>query len=202
MKTNIIKVTDTVAQRSAILDEAESAAKYNNLSSKATLQLRLLAEELTCMIPELLTYNDGKFWVENEGNDYTINLELIASSYVGLDVENILAVSTSGKNSAKGFVSKIKNMLAIYFSDSAADVDVMNQVLPSFYADESSVFINAAPLSWSLDEYRSNVSSQENYKEKEAWDELEKSIIASLADDVKVSIVGKEVKLTIEKKFA
>lgn len=201
MKTNIIKLTNTAKQRAEVLNEAEAAAKYNNLSSKNTLQLRLLSEELICMIPELLDYSDGRFWIENTDNKYTISLEIEASSYVGLDVEQILAISTSGKNSAKGFVSKIKNMLAIYFSDSIADVEVMNQVIPSFYADESQVFVSSTPLSWSLEQYRSNVEKTDFAKTSEAWDELEKSIIASLADDVKVSIVGKNVKIVIEKIF-
>ncbi len=32
---------------------------------------------------------------------------------------------------------------------------------------------------------------------KEAWDELEKSVVGHLADDVKVSILGREVEMTI-----
>ena len=37
---------------------------------------------------------------------------------------------------------------------------------------------------------------------KEAWDELEKSVVAKVADDVKVSIRGRVVEMTIIKKIA
>ena len=49
---------------------------------------------------------------------------------------------------------------------------------------------------WSLDNYRNAVS-----KEKEKYDELEKSIVANLADDVVVGIKGKQVEIVVVKKF-
>ena len=36
---------------------------------------------------------------------------------------------------------------------------------------------------------------------KEAWDELEKSVVAKVADDVKVSIRGRMVEMAIIKKL-
>ena len=36
---------------------------------------------------------------------------------------------------------------------------------------------------------------------KEAWDELEKSIVANLADEVKVAVRGDNVELVIDKSF-
>ena len=50
---------------------------------------------------------------------------------------------------------------------------------------------------WSLNKYK--VSVQES--EKEAWDELEKSIIANLADDVIVGVKGKQASIVVVKKF-
>jgi hypothetical protein len=35
----------------------------------------------------------------------------------------------------------------------------------------------------------------------EAWDELEKSVVSNLADDVKVSINGRNVEMVILKQF-
>ena len=39
-------------------------------------------------------------------------------------------------------------------------------------------------------------------EQAEAWDELEKSVIASVADDVIVGVKGKQANITIVKKFA
>ena len=58
--------------------------------------------------------------------------------------------------------------------------------------------VNYAYL-WRLDEYRSTVKKEE---QTEAWDELEKSVIASAADDVIVGVKGRKADIIIVKKFA
>ena len=52
---------------------------------------------------------------------------------------------------------------------------------------------------WRLEEYRSTVKKEE---QAEAWDELEKSVIASASDDVIVGVRGKRAEIVIVKKFA
>ena len=59
---------------------------------------------------------------------------------------------------------------------------------------------NAALLGWSLKAYRDAVAENRE-KEPEKWDELEKSITAKLADDVKIFIRGNNVEMVIEKAF-
>ena len=51
--------------------------------------------------------------------------------------------------------------------------------------------------SWSLNKYRNVVKKED----KEDWDELEKSIIANLADDVIVGVKGKQANIVVVKKF-
>ena len=58
---------------------------------------------------------------------------------------------------------------------------------------------------WSMRVYRVEIERylHENRKGAEdAWDELEKSVVAHVADDVKVSIKGRMVEMTINKKLA
>jgi hypothetical protein len=52
---------------------------------------------------------------------------------------------------------------------------------------------------WSLEEYRNSVKQEE---QAEAWDELERSVIASVADDVTVGVKGRQAQIVIVKKFA
>jgi hypothetical protein len=52
---------------------------------------------------------------------------------------------------------------------------------------------------WSLERYRTNTKREEK---TEAWDELEKSVIASVADDVIIGVKGRHADITIIKKFA
>ena len=55
---------------------------------------------------------------------------------------------------------------------------------------------------WSLERYREAMEEREKTAVvKEAWDELEKSIVASIADDVRVSVSGGKVDLVIEKQL-
>ena len=49
---------------------------------------------------------------------------------------------------------------------------------------------------WTLNRYKDSVRDSE-----ESWDELEKSIIANLADDVAVSVKGNKVEILITKNF-
>ncbi|MBP5618497.1 MAG: hypothetical protein J6X61_05065, partial [Clostridia bacterium] len=48
------------------------------------------------------------------------------------------------------------------------------------------------------EELQQNMADEEA---SEAWDELEKSIVANVADDVRVSIAGKNVAITVYKAF-
>ena len=50
---------------------------------------------------------------------------------------------------------------------------------------------------WTLANYRQNVSKEKD----EEWDELEKSIIANIADDVQVGLQGSKVEITVKKTF-
>ena len=54
------------------------------------------------------------------------------------------------------------------------------------------------PITWSLNSYREALSDAENEEPaQEAWDEIEKSIVASLAKDVIVGIKKDLVEMTI-----
>ena len=57
---------------------------------------------------------------------------------------------------------------------------------------------------WSMVEYEDALSARIRRDEAaalEAWDELEKSIIANLADEVRISIRGREVEMVVYKSF-
>ena len=56
-----------------------------------------------------------------------------------------------------------------------------------------------------MEDYRDQLRQYQELTEtndQEAWDELEKSGVARVADDVKVSILGRTVEMTIVKKMA
>ena len=74
-------------------------------------------------------------------------------------------------------------------------------MLPDSFEHSSSP---ALDWEWSMRRYENVVSSKLGQDEaaREAWDELEKSVVKNVADDVKVSIRGGFVEMIIIKKMA
>ena len=59
MKTDVCTISSDKSTFNAIFTEVEKSAEYNRLPKKQALQLRLLAEELVGMLPELLEVGSG-----------------------------------------------------------------------------------------------------------------------------------------------
>ena len=198
MKSNICSLTGQEGELKTVLHEVAKCTSYNHLSQKSALRARLLAEELVSMLPALLENAEGTFWIENEGSKYELHVSVKAKETADFFTrEKLLSVSSSGKNEAnKGIMGKIRaaaEMMLFPVGD-----DVMLNDFVGFEVDPSMSFSHA----WSLRRYENQISNQDDSAEKaEAWDELEKSIIAKLADDVVVGIRGKKVDIIVHKKF-
>lgn len=202
MKTDIYKFGKDSANFESISDIAAKLAAYNGLSKKQELKLTLLCEELIEMLPNLLAYGKGEFWIENEGTTYRIHALVEAGSLLSSTERNkVLSVSSSGKNAAAtGILNKIRAaaevMLATYSQSSA----MTNEAYADRYSDSYNMGQIDQPSDytnqWSLSQYKENAKG-----DKEAWDELEKSVIANLADDVTVGIISGKVEIVAVKNF-
>lgn len=210
MQTDKIKVTSGGIGREEALKEVERFSEYEKLDSKQSLRIRLLAEESLGMISAIAHDFDAYFWLEDEEGECRIHLK--AKTAMDLEKkEELLSVSTSGKNAArKGFMGKIRDIFenGIY---NVNEVDkltceydggsMMYASMGTFAPDAAS--FNSLIYKWSLNRYRTKLSEEldDNPVANEAWDELEKSIVASIADDVEVSVAGSDVELVIKKKL-
>ena len=209
MQTDIIKVGSAGKGREEALREAEKFSEYVGLDENERLKLRLLTEETVGMVAAITGAFDADFWIEKNGNDCKIHL--LANTMMNLTKkEELVALSSTGENeAAKGFMGKIRDI----FENSFYNVEEVENLSyeygggPIMYASmgmlgpEAANF-NSLVCNWSLNKYREELGLAENNPAaKEAWDELEKSIVANLADDVKVSVSGDEVEMVIEKKF-
>ena len=65
-----------------IPEEAQRVAEYHNLDKRSVLRMRLLAEELICMLPHLLRYGKGKFWIENVGKRFELHLGVMIDKMI------------------------------------------------------------------------------------------------------------------------
>lgn len=198
-----MKSNDCVIKRGgvgleSILAEVEKVAEYNKLPQKETLRLRLLAEELVGMLPELVKNFEGVFWVLSEGNKYELHTELFVDTLSREKKQALIAVSASNKNAAAvGFMGKIRDIaqnMLLYSEDPCS-----NAVFGNYLGEDNKVNFNYTHA-WTLEYYLAQ-QKEELESDAEEWDRLEKSIVAKLADDVIVGVIGQKVEIIIKKEF-
>ena len=209
MKSNICKLNNDLECLETVLNEVEKVTCYNSLDDKKALRLRLLAEELCGMLPGLVENFSGDFWAENDGDSYELHVELKADD-MSMDLrDELISVSKSGKNAAaKGVMGKIRavaeTMLLSAFdptipppSPESRFYDYHGFDMSFGYMDPGMAAETGYAYSWSLYNYKSAVEGNE----KEAYAELERSIVAKLADDIIVGVHGKNVEIIVKKSF-
>ena len=206
MKSNICKLNEDLTCLGAVLAEVEKVTTYNGLEDKKALRLRLLAEELCGMLPGLIENFSGEFWAENDGNNYELHVELKADD-MDIDLrDELISISKSGKNSAaKGVMGKIRAVaetMLLVASDPNIYVpcgefyDYHDYNMGFGYIDPSIAVETGYMYSWSLFNYKTAVEEKEDEHA-----ELERSIVAKLADDIIVGVRGKNVELVVKKSF-
>ena len=201
MKSDVIVVSSRGAQMEKTLRETELVAEYKGLSGKNALQLRLLTEEAMGMMRSITGETDGEFWIEDSEGVYELHLR-VHTSMTSTKREQLLSTATSGKNeSARGLMGRLRD-----FFDRGADEDVAMYANPLMMSGMYEYSTNGSlDLEWSMTRYEEALNARtadDDSEAREAWDELEKSVVAKVADDVKVSIRGNAVELIIIKKFA
>ena len=200
MKTDVIAISSKGAQIEAALSQVDKVTAYKGLTGKNALHLRLLAEEMMGMMRSITGETEGKFWIEDEANVYQLHLQ-VATRMDSDKRERLLSAASTGKNeSAKGLMGRLRD-----FFDQGADEDIASYSSPLLlYGAYEHSSTPTLDWEWSMMRYEDVLSDRvkENDAEaREAWDELEKSVVAKVADDVKVSIRGRTVEMTIMKKM-
>ena len=201
MKTDVITVSSRGNRMDAALAQVDKVCTYKGLNGKNSLHLHLLAEEMMGMMRSITGETSGQFWIEDEDDVYSLHLAVNTSMNSGKR-DQLLSAATSGKNeSAKGLMGRLRD-----FFDRESDEDVAalssSLLMPEMYDQFSSPTLE---MEWTMARYESGLASrveQDDPAAKEAWDELEKSVVAHVADDVKVSIRGRSVEMIIIKKLA
>ena len=204
MRSDIIKVLGTGSRMDSVLQEAEKVTAYKGLTGKNALHLRLLTEEMTALMRSITGEREGRFWIEDDQEGlYSLHLDVVTRMN-SVKREQLLSTATSGRNeSARGLMGRIRD-----FFDQTADEDVARYTSPMLLPDAAEY--SATPTldwEWSLNRYvRKYEEMDEAARTAQGaeadWDELEKSVVAKVADDVKVSLQGSHVALTILKRLS
>ncbi len=191
------------------LKAMDKFARSLDFTGKKAMHLRLLAEEMLGMVRAITGEFTALCWAEGDENE--VRLNLMADTEMNPEKRReLISTSTSKKNkAARGFMGKIKELIEIGMEnyDEVNRLQVKYGVDPVSYGSmgmgvDNEIMAQAA-LSWSLENYRKSLSGSKNEGEGyvEAWDELEKSIVANLADDVQVGIRNDKVEIVVIKKF-
>ena len=199
MKSNICKIENGTKDLRAILKESEKVAVYNELTHKQTLQLRLICEEIDGMLPNIIDNFNGDFWIDFEDDICKVNVSLRFDEFTANKKEELVGIAKNNKNAAvTGIVGRIRSALENVF----LDVDAFSGGDPLM---ESCYFLgdyhDSSEYSslWTLERYRKAVNKA---SKSEEWDELEKSVIASVADDIIVGVKGNRADIIVVKHFA
>ena len=193
MVTNKCELTGREEELEEVLQEVELASVYNKLPHKPAIQLRLLAEEMVGIERGILGFVRGEFYMENDKNEYKLHLNAQLNLNPS-EREAFVNVSTSKSNEVyKGFKGKILKVIDTMTGaedGGAVSTGYMeNQVITGFQS-------NGLDL-WQLTRYEEN-----NKDNREIWDELEKSVVACLADEILIGFREGRLKMTVIKKFA
>ena len=200
MKTDVITVSSRGKQMEKALEQADKVAAYKGLSAKDALHLRLLTEEMMGLMRSITGEKEGTFWIEDQDGEYQLHLK-VRAMLTSEEREQLLAVSSSGRNeSAKGLMGRIRD-----FFDWGSDEDLATYTSPLLLPDAFE-YTSSPSLDWewSMARYENALSTQMeqgDQKVREAWDELEKSVVSHVADEVKVSIRSGTVEMIIYKKL-
>ena len=198
MKTDIIHVTsegDGIAQA---LAQVEAVAVYKSLPAKSTMHLRLLAEEMMGMVRALTGESEADFWIEDEDGVYQLHLKTDAAVSTVMR-EKLMEVSTSGQNKeAKGVMGKLRELFERSLEPAGMGRDPL--LANGMAVGAGSMEIGSASAGiWLFSRYKTAL--QEGRGPQEDWDELEKSIVANVADEIEIGIKDNTVEMIIYKKF-
>ena len=210
MQTDQIKLNSTENDIAQALEEAERFSAYSGLTGKSAIHVRLLTEEALGMVRGILGDNPAQFWLESvkKGKKRLCRICITVQTDVNPNRrQELLDMSSSGRNAAAvGIVGKIRNIIELGMQgyDEAARFQGDYGVAAANYAVMGMVYPDASldAFYWSLDTYKEQASKLENKREAEkVWDELEKSVVSKLADEVRVGIRRSKVELVVEKQM-
>ncbi len=195
MKSNEIKLSNSLSCAMEALQMVETTGEAAGLNREQTNLLRLLTEEMISMTTDILKTCQGTLWLECDHGVCALHLNATAPMEENAKAAFIAASKEKINTPIKGLKNKIGALFAgllIYYEYPDYYLSVRN----SFGGGAS--LQNTAPT-WSLSEYGKSRPEEEKFEEMEG---VEKSILLGFADDVVVSVQNNWVDLTVKKQFS
>ena len=176
MKSDTIKIDNRGNGFQAALAETAKVAQFRGLDRKESLHLQLCTEEMLCLARSVTGEMEAEFWLESEDRRF----ELHMSTQTVMDKEKryyLLSSASSRKNeAANSFLGKLRDRF-----EQAMTAE------PDHSYDELSEDVARDLAGFHVDDPE--------------WDRYEQSILRRVADEVKISIRGGMVDMTVCKQF-
>ena len=173
-RTDTLRVTSDTDNIINAVESARAFAAKQRLDAKAATQLELMTEEIIGIMGAIAEDATAKFWIDGSGQKYRIHLTF--STQVGVEeYKRLLSLSTSGKNEA---ITTLKGKIL----ETMATGIRSNTESGSDAASES----GDNDFEWSI------------HDEPDAA-QIGESILAALADDIKVNVTREKVELLVIK---
>ena len=201
-----IRISNTGSGMNDALNLTEHIADVMALNKRNKFHARLLAEELFSMVRAITGEFSAEYWLEADNVNKTFILHLDAKAELDYSKKReFISASTKGTNTARrGIMERIRDIIqaGLYVFEESAEVQseygtgIFNYGAMGMMMDDSGM--SEAIYSWSMQKYKNDVQKE---NDSDSWDELEKSIIANIADEVQVGVSNDSITLTIYKTF-
>ena len=169
------------------------------------MRAKLVFEETLGMLKEMAEDFQAVVWLEKYKKSYCIKLTM--KTEIDLNKKNeLLSLSTDHKNdSVKGFMDKVGDVIQNGLLGYENTVK-LSQQYGGGYVNYGAMGVHGYTegvqdygFMWTLEEFKSSLDDvmDSDAASKQAWDELEKSIVANIASDVLVGVKGDKVNMSI-----
>lgn len=193
MRSNICYLFDENGMED-VLNEVEKTAKYCELNHRQLLHLRVLSEELTGLLNCITGDYEAKFWIQTNYNVCEIHIEL---EFLKNEKKKkrFMGISNSEVKS-QGLIEKVcelieENIIEKTHCKNDKPVKYSNSMTRACYKGRNTI-------NWSFAQY---LEFLEEMNEADELEYLEESIVAKLADDVRVKISANRAEVIIKKIF-
>ncbi|MBQ6509580.1 MAG: hypothetical protein IJI07_08925 [Flexilinea sp.] len=175
MKSDVISITNHGDGFEQALEETRKVSAYKGLGQKDSLHMTLFTEEMLSMARIVSGDMTAYFWIETEGDTFDLHMTTNTTLDKTKRAQLLDAATTRKNEAANSFLGKIRDAFEQAMASETSYDEVPYDVLPDIVGRD--------------------IADPE-------WDEFECSILRRLADNVKVSIRGNVVDMTVRKSFA
>lgn len=205
MKETYVNNSDGKAEEALAM--VDNYIKEEGIEGKKAIHLRLAVEETLGMFKAMTGDYDALLKLDKDGDGYQVILEAKTDMNIEKKRE-LLSVSSTGKNAAAvGFMAKVKEVYENALADYEETVKLAQEYggYVNYGYMDGNMQASADPLAlgylsfWSLSNYKSALDDarDDSGDAQDEWDELEKSIVASIAKDVVVGVKKNTVEMRI-----